>query len=163
MRAATNVFCDVVRFLSVASLGLFVGATLTEGFVLVPYWRSLPPGEFFRWYAANDQRLLGFFGPLTSLAALLAGAAALASLWEGHPGRWQASVAAVLSIAVVSTFFLYFQRVNASFAAATIRAEDVSAELGRWSSWHWLRTGLSIAAFAAALLSLRRLEWEHGP
>jgi hypothetical protein len=152
-----NLFCDVLRLLSVASLGLFVGAMLTEGFILVPYWRSLPPGEFFRWYAANDQRLLGFFGPLTSLAALLAVAAALASLWEGHPSRWPALVAAVCSVVVVSTFVLYFRRVNASFAAATIRAEDLSAELGRFSSWHWVRTGLSFAAFVAALLSLRRL------
>lgn len=99
-----NLFRDVLRFLSVASLGLFVGAMLTEGFVLVPYWRSLSPEEFFQWYAANDKRLLGFFGPLTTVAALLAVAAAIASLWEGHPGRWPALIAAALSIVVVSTF-----------------------------------------------------------
>jgi type IV secretory pathway VirB2 component (pilin) len=148
-------FCHLLRFLAAASLGVFVGATLAEGLVLVPYWRSLPPGEFFRWYAANAQRLLSFFGPVTSLAAVLSVAAAVASLWEGHPRRWHASVAAVLTIAVVSMFFLYFERANASFAAASIGAAELPAELSRWSSWHWLRTGLALGAFAAALLTLR--------
>jgi hypothetical protein len=156
-RTAMSLVCDVLRLLSVTSLGLYVGAMLTEGFVLVPYWRSLPPHEFFRWYAANDQRLLGFFGPLTSATALLAVTAALVSLWEGHPGRWPAVVAAAFSVAAVVTFFLYFRRANASFAAATISADDVALELRRWSAWHWLRTGISCVALAAALLSLWRL------
>ena len=151
-----NPFCEVLRYLSLASLGIFVGAMLTEGLVLVPYWRSLPPPDFFAWYAANDRRLLGFFGPLTSIAVLLAVVAALASVWEGHPGRWPAVVAAGLSIMVVSTFFLYFQQANVSFATATIRAEHLSTELVRWARWHWLRTGTSLMAFAAALLSVWR-------
>ena len=54
----------LLRVLAVASLGLFVGAMVTEGFVLVPYWRSLPADEFLAWYAANDRRLVAFFGPL---------------------------------------------------------------------------------------------------
>src|ERR1700687_5300648 len=127
-----RLICHVLRGLSVASLGLVVGAMLPEGFVLVPYWRSVPPSEFLGWYAANNQRLLGFFGPLTSITALLAVAPALASLWEGHPGRWPAVVAAALSAVVVSTFFLYFEQANASFAAASIRVDDVAAALSRW-------------------------------
>ena len=37
---------DVLRLLSAASLGVFVGANLTEGGLLVPWWRSLAPEEF---------------------------------------------------------------------------------------------------------------------
>jgi len=83
-----GIISEVTRFLSVGSLGIFAGAMLTEGLVLVPYWRSLKPAEFFAWYSANGQRLLGFFGPLTSVTAVLAIAAALVSMWQGHPGRW---------------------------------------------------------------------------
>jgi len=144
---------ELTRFLSVASLGLFAGAMLTEGFVLVPYWRSLAPAEFLAWYAANNRRLVGFFGPLTAVTALLAIAAALGSLWEGHPGRWLALLAALLSLAVVSTFFLYFQKANASFATGSLGLDRVAAELTRWATWHWWRTGLSLAALALAMLS----------
>ena len=146
--------CDVLQLLSVASLGVFAGAMLTEGLVLVPYWRSLAAAEFFAWYAANDRRLLGFFGPLTAVTAVLALATALVALWTGDPGRWLALLAAVLAVVVVSTFFLYFQHANASFTAATLEADALAAELQRWATWHWVRSGLSLAALAAALLSI---------
>ena len=68
---------ELLAYLAVASLGIFVGAMLTEGLVLLPYWRSLPADAFYSWYGANDKRLLGFFGPLTWLAALPALAAAM--------------------------------------------------------------------------------------
>jgi hypothetical protein len=148
---------DVLQLLSVASLGLYAGAMLTEGFVLVPYWRSLPPAEFLGWYAANDRRLVGFFGPVTALATLVALGAALAAMWARHPGRWPALLAALLMVVAVAMFFVYFQQANASFAAGTIDPATVPAELGRWAAWHRLRTALSLIALGAALVSLRRL------
>lgn len=147
---------DALRLLSAASLGIFVGAQLTEGLVLVPYWRALPPEQFLRWYAANDKRLLGYFGPLTSGTALLAIAAALATWWESATGRLVgASIAALVMIAIVASFLVYFERANKSFAAASIAPSAVAAELARWNAWHWARTVLAAVAFAAALLALR--------
>jgi hypothetical protein len=148
---------EVMRLLAAASLGVFAGAMLTEGGVLVPYWRSLRPAEFLAWYEAHGQRLQGFFGPLTTLTALLSLAAALVSLLEGHPSRWLTLLAAVVTVAVVTTFFLYFQKANVSFATGSLGAENVAAELSRWAKWHWWRTGLSFVALAAAMMSL----WRH--
>ena len=149
---------DGVRLLSLAALGVFAGAMLTEGFILVPYWRSLPAADFFAWYAANDRRLLGFFGPVTAVAMVLAVAAAVGALWQGDSRRWFAVTAAVLAIVATSTFFIYFREVNASFSAATIGAAELPAELSRWASWHWLRTVLSFAALAASLAALPRVD-----
>jgi len=146
-----------LQLLSTAALGLFAGAMLTEGLLLVPWWRSLAPGEFLSWYAANGSRLQDYFGPLTWLAGLLALGGAFASIWSGHPGRWAAAVAAALMLLAVSSFFVYFGRANASFAAGAVRAADLPAELARWAAWHWVRTGLSLGALASALLSLRRV------
>ncbi len=146
---------ELLRYLSVAALGIFAGAMLTEGGVLVPFWRSLAPADFLRWYAANGGRLLAFFSPVTSASAVLALVAALASLWEGHPGRWWAVTAAALVLVVVASFFVYFEQANTSFEKATIAVDAVPAELARWSSWHNARTALSVAALAASLMSLR--------
>jgi hypothetical protein len=144
---------ELLALVALASLGIFVGAMLTEGLVLVPYWRSIPAEAFYSWYGANDKRLLGFFGPLTWLAALSALAAAGTSLWMTHPGRWYAVAAASCALVVVSTFFLYFERANATFSSGRMPANELRAELDRWAAWHWVRSGLSLAALTAAVLA----------
>lgn len=149
-----SIIFEVVRFLSVSSLGLFAGGMLTEGCVLVPYWRSLKPAEFLSWYAAHGYRLQSFFGPLTYVAGLLSLAAALCSLWEGHPSRWLTLLAFAVMLGAVATFFLYFGKANASFAKASLPVDRVGVELTRWARWHWFRTGLSFVALAAALMAL---------
>jgi hypothetical protein len=148
--------CDLLRYAAAAALGIYAGAMLTEGGVLVPFWRALAPAEFLRWYAANAQRLLAFFGPVTSISGVLALLAAVASFWEGHPGRWWALAAALIALVVIGGYFLYFEQANASFAAATITVEAVPAELARWSAWHNARSVLVVAALAASLLAIRR-------
>lgn len=146
---------DALRWLSMACLGVFLGAQVTEGFLLVPYWQSLSPADFLAWYAANDRRLLDFFGPLTTMVVLLSCAAAALSVWQAHRGRGFAVAAAVFALVIMSLFFVYFQSVNASFAAGTISANVVPAELARWAAWHWLRVLLAACAFGAALLAAR--------
>jgi hypothetical protein len=134
-----------VAFLAALALGLAAGAVLAEGAVLVPWWRSLPPESFLTWYTANASRLFWFFGSLEMVSAALVVAAALLV-------RSPLLVAAaLLTVGVLAVFPLYFQAVNASFEAATIAPGDVAAELGRWARWHWLRTAMAIAAFAAAV------------
>ncbi len=144
---------ELFALLTLASLGIFFGAMLTEGFVLVPYWRSLPAEAFYSWYAANDKRLLGFFGPLTWLAALSALAAAGISLWTAHPGRWYAVVTAACVLVVISMFFVYFERANATFSRGGMPANELRVELDRWAAWHWVRSGLSLVALTAATLA----------
>ena len=147
---------ELLAVLAVASLGVFFGAMLTEGLVLVPYWRSLPAEAFYAWYGANDKRLLGFFGPLTWLAALSALAAAGISVWMAHPGRWYAVAAAACVLVVVSMFFVYFERANATFSLGRTPASELRVELERWATWHWARSGLSLAALTAAVLAAWR-------
>jgi hypothetical protein len=151
-----SIVWEIVRWLSAASLGIFAGAMLTEGGLLVPFWRGLTPEEFLRWYGANADRLLAFFSPLTTTAGVLALLATVGSFAGGHPGRWWASVALVLMLGIIATFFVYFEAVNTRFATAAIPADAVPAELARWAAWHHARTVASMIAFAAALLAARQ-------
>lgn len=146
---------ESLLLLSTATLGIFAGAMLTEGFVLVSSWRSLAPEAFLAWYAANDQRLLDFFRPLTTVAVLLAIGAAVAAWFAGSDAFVLTLVAALLVVVALATFFLYFERANRSFATASIDTADVASALARWASWHWFRTALSVVAFGASLLALR--------
>ena len=150
-----NLFTEVVHFLSAGGLALFVGALLTDAVVLVPMWRTLKPQDFFTLHAAHAHRLYAFFAPLTVSATLLAVGAAVAAVATGRPLSSASAVAAVLALVILSTYALYFQRANASFAAASITHEALPAELARWASWHWFRTVIGLVALASALLALR--------
>jgi hypothetical protein len=144
----------VVGSLAAVALGLSAGAMLAEGAVLVPWWRSMPPEAFLGWYAGNASRLFDFFAPLEIASTVLAVVAG-ASYRYHRGGGGLFVVAAVLAVAVLGAFPLYFARVNASFAAGTIEVDRVAGELARWAAWHWSRTAIGIAACGAAVLGVR--------
>ena len=150
-----NLLADVMSFFSAAGLALFIGALLTEAMVLVPVWRTLKPQEFFNLHAAHAHRLYAFFAPLTVSATLLAVVAAITSIATGRQSSSASVVAAVLALAILSTYGLYFRRANASFAEASITHEALPAELARWASWHWFRTAIGLMALASSLFALR--------
>ncbi len=146
-----HLWVETSRLLATASWGLFAGAMLTEGRVLVPAWRALPAAQFFAWYQANDRRLLAFFSPLTIVTALLAAAAAATSFWTGDPGRWLTLLSVGIALLIVASFPLYFRPANARFSAAALAENELRTELARWARWHACRTGLSLCAFGALL------------
>lgn len=136
---------------TIVVLGLTAGALVTEGVVLVRFWRSLTPEAFLAWYRRHAGLLFRFFGSLEIAAAL----AALATLGLGWRADGAVSpllvLAAGLTVAVLLVFPLYFRRVNASFEAAGIAPERVGPELARWARWHWLRTTFALGAFLAVV------------
>ena len=74
-------------------------------------------------------------------------------MWTAHPGRWYAVAAAACALVVVSMFFVYFERANATFSLGSMPANELRVELDRWAAWHWVRSGLSLAALTAAVLA----------
>jgi hypothetical protein len=142
---------------AVIALGLSAGAMLAEGAVLVPYWRSLPADGFLAWYRDNATRLFDLFAPLEIASCALAATAAVLYRVQRREGHARLATAALLAVAVLIAYPLYFQTVNASFAERTIALDQVAAELGRWAAWHWLRTAIGGAAFVAALLAVCRV------
>jgi hypothetical protein len=144
-----------VGVLAACALGLAAGAMLAEGAVLVPWWRSLPAESFLRWYADNGARLFAFFGPLEIASAGLAVAAGVLYGRERRGARRFFVCAAVLAVAVLGLFPVYFQEVNASFETGSIPLDRVPGELARWAVWHWGRTAIGLAAFASAVLGVR--------
>jgi hypothetical protein len=137
---------DLNLFATLA-LGLYAGSLLTEGVVLVPYWRRMPHAEFMRLHGDVGPSLFRYFAPLTTLAVALSVATAIreASLYSWH------TLAAALCAGALLTFFAYFKRANAAFAAGTLSENELGPELARWSSWHWLRTVAVVGAFAATI------------
>ena len=145
-----------VAFAAVVGLGLAAGAMLTEAVVIVGFWRAIPADEFLRWFGAHAPRLVAFYAPLEIVPAVLALAAAALFGSRRRAGAGWLALATVLALAVLATFFVYFQAANASFVGRTIALTAVPDELLRWERWQWGRTGLGVGAFVAALLGYRQ-------
>jgi hypothetical protein len=129
---------------------------LTGAMILVPFFRSIPATEFLTWFAANADRMQLFFGPLQLATIVLTVASAILFGVAHRPGSVMFAIAALLAIAVLVTFPLYFRAANASFATASIPIAQVPAELGRLALWQWTRTAIGLFAFVFAVLAVAR-------
>src|SRR6058998_1276304 len=136
-----------VRAASIASallLGLLAGAMLLIALALAPFWQSLPPAEFRAWFAANAFRIGRLMIPLGAAAALAAVAAACA-LGVG-----------IITLAVN-------EPANERFAAPGVLGDaETRALLARWVAWHWVRVGLGLGGFVAALRALTGIRPRSG-
>ncbi|NNE19655.1 MAG: DUF1772 domain-containing protein [Myxococcales bacterium] len=148
-------FASMVSVLGVLVLGLTAGAMLAEAAILVPYWQSLAAADFFDWYAANASLLVDFYSPLEIASVLVALVCAVLYSAQSRPGARLWWIAAILSILVIATFFLYFKDANAGFLNRTIADDSLAGALATWGTWQWARVGVGCAAFAAAVLAVR--------
>jgi Domain of unknown function (DUF1772) len=134
-------------------LGLFSGSLMLEGFVLVPFWRTLTPNEFFALHHQFGPRLFRYFAPLTTVAVALPLAAAVSRRNDPHSlYRW---IAAALGLAVLAAFPLFFKRANDAFANRTVTDGELPSALHRWAQVHGARTMTAIAAFLFSALATR--------
>lgn len=142
---------DALNILSTLMLGIFAGALLTEGMVLVPYWRKMAPEDFFRLHGEMGPSLFRYFAPLTVSSVLLAIAAAIVSLADPtiSYARLAAGGGAALTLVI---FFVYFKSANQAFADHSLTDEELISELARWATWHWIRTVIIIIAFAVSVI-----------
>lgn len=144
----------LARLAAAVLLGLLAGALLAEGALLVPYWRTLSAEQFYALHPTYGPRLYRFYAPLTiaaPLAALLSAGLALA-VSGGHATA--AVAAALLALALVACYGLYFRRANEAFARRAVAPVDLPAALARWAAWHHARVVIAILAFVCSLLAL---------
>ncbi len=143
-------------FLSAISamlLGLLAGSLLLEGAVLVPFWKTLKPEEFFAFHPIFGQQLFRYFAPLTVLAGIMPASSAL---WSGG-SNIGLNISAAASLITLSFFPLYFKRANAAFSNGLVSAEALSDRLAQWGKMHNLRTMIAMAAFGSAVLGLHAI------
>ncbi len=57
-----------VGLLSAVLVGLLTGGMVLIEVVLLPFWRSVPPEEFRRWFTANAPRIRALMVPLGAAA-----------------------------------------------------------------------------------------------
>jgi Domain of unknown function (DUF1772) len=131
-------------------LALFSGSLLTEAFVLVPFWRTLRPDDFFAFHHDFGNRLFRYFAPLTIAATALPVSLAL---WD-EGSNLSADISAVASLVTVSFFPLYFRKANEVFHERQVSNEDLPNQLKVWAHVHAIRTVIALVAFCSALFAI---------
>ncbi len=149
-----SVVASTLMILTCLVLGLLAGGMLVIGVALVSFWKSLAPSDFQAWFAAHAH-LVGRLMIPQGVGAIAVTAAAVAVCWRGSATarRWLL-VAAVAAIGVMVTYPLFFVATNAAFIRGDLSDSAARSLLDRWATWHWIRTGLGVFGFVAALCAL---------
>lgn len=148
----------ILLFLAVSIFAIFVGSQITEGFLLVPYWKTLPTTEFYDYYALFGPTIGRFYTVLTIIAVLIPVGLSVYSLWTQSPA-FKYSIASTLFAGLFLTlFYVYFKDVNQQFYEAAFSTNELKLELESWAYWHWARVLMELASLifiilAAAILS----------
>ncbi|SDY70038.1 protein of unknown function [Geodermatophilus africanus] len=144
-----------VGLLSAVLAGLLTGGMVLIEVVLLPFWRSVPPEEFRRWFTANAPRIRALMVPLGAAAgaAGVATAAAEASV-SRRPGPASLTAAAA-TVGVVAVTVTVNEPANARFTGGSLTDAETRDLLGTWARWHHLRVALGVVATVAAASALR--------
>lgn len=134
----------ILQTLTTSVIGLYAGSLLTEGVILVPYWRRMSAEDFFSKHSEMGPSLFKYFAPLTTAAVMLS---VLTAILLGGCHIY----AAGLCVSALIIFFLYFKKANASFADHSLANEALAGELKKWTTWHWIRTVIIIAALMVSV------------
>jgi len=145
---------ETLLLLSSGLLGIFLGAQITEAILFVPYWKDLPPNDFFELYKAYGRKIYKFFAPLTILATILPLVTVIYHLINQSNGRIFLMLMGVSTLIFFSTYFLYFKKANKSFAERSIPNSKLTGELVKWGNWHWGRIFFECIAFCISLFLL---------
>jgi hypothetical protein len=138
------------NLLSVIALSLFSGAFLFIAFVVVKFWQSIAPAVFLDWMNDNFFRFPMLMIPLNMIALLLT-IVALGTAWKSRPtSRLPLGLTVICIFACTITYPVYFAGANAVFLSRTIELPQIGDAIQTWATWHWLRTGLAIAAVSFA-------------
>ncbi|MBX2814939.1 MAG: DUF1772 domain-containing protein [Saprospiraceae bacterium] len=142
---------QILLFLSSGILGIFVGAQVTEAVLFVPYWKSLPPDQFFDLHKTYGKKIHQFFAPLTILATLVPLGTAFYFISNGTEDALLFVMLGGTTVMFFSTYFLFFKNSNKKFAQRSISDDGLGPELDRWSRWHWGRVAFELVAFGISL------------
>jgi hypothetical protein len=89
--------------------------------------------------------------------SVAASVATLVACWSGPTTRRRWLLLAALSaIGVMVTYPIFFAATNEAFVRGGLSDSAVRSLLDRWAAWHWIRSGLGIVGFFAALQALQR-------
>lgn len=126
-------------FILVAIFSVFLGSQITEGVLLVPYWKSLSSIKFYEYYTNFGVIINSFYTILTILAVLIPLCLTFYCYFNNLKALKSAIISSIFALLIIVLFYIYFKGVNQQFFEATFGANKLKSVLKYWGYMHWLR------------------------
>lgn len=150
-----------LAFVFIAVFSVFVGSQITEGCLLLPYWKSLSPTQFYEYYSKFGPTIGQFYTILTIIAALIPIALSVYCFSKKSRGLLFAIASSCCAIIFVASFYVYFKGANQQFIDAALNTDQLQSELIAWGNWHWGRIVFEILSLIFLMGALNRIATER--
>ena len=145
-------------FLSVTVFSIFIGSQITEGALLVPYWRSLSSINFYSYYNEFGPFIGQFYTVLTIIAALIPIIISIYCKSTNSKALKFALISSFFAILFVSSFYIYFKDTNELFYKSILNDIELKNELVIWSYWHWGRVFIECLSLFFLILTFNKIQ-----
>ena len=144
-------------YFSIVIFAIFIGSQITEGVLLLPYWKSLSSSDFYAYYQQFGLLIGRFYTVLTIAAASMSVVIAIYSQLYNQSGLKPALVSTFFAMLFIACFYMYFKGTNELFFQGALSVEVLAQELVTWGYWHWGRILLEFASLVFLILAMVRM------
>lgn len=148
----------VLKYFFVAVFAIFIGSQITEGVLLLPYWKSLTANEFYTFYSNFGQTIGGFYTVLTIISVTIPLIAVVYFKIKKQKGYYFAFLSAVFALLFLALFYIYFKEANELFFQSVLNKNELKSELIVWGNWHWGRVIIECFSLLFLVLSFTKKE-----
>ncbi len=148
----------VLLYILVAIFAIFLGSQITEGFLLLPYWKSLTANEFYKYYSNFGHTIGRFYKVLTIIAILIPLFITVYCKAIRSKGFNFALLSTFFAILFLASFYIYFKGTNELFFQSAFNENELKNELINWGYWHWGRVITECISLLFLVLSFTKIE-----
>ena len=149
---------QILLYFSIVIFSIFIGSQITEGILLVPYWKSLSSTEFYSYYNQFGPSISQFYTILTIIAALIPISLSIYCKLIHSNAFKNALISSFFAILFIASFYVYFKGANELFYQAALSDVELKKELITWSYWHWGRIIIEFISLIFLILSVIKIQ-----
>ena len=143
---------------AIAVFSIFIGSQITEGVLLVPYWKSLSSNDFYSYYKQFGPAIGQFYTILTIIAALIPISISIYCKLINSRALNLALSSSFFAVLFIACFYIYFKGSNQMFYQAALSEVALKKELVVWSYWHWGRIALEVVSLILLILASIKIQ-----
>lgn len=148
----------ILLILLVAIFGIFVGSQITEGILIVPFWKTLSKIEFYEHYTRFGPSIGFFYTVLTILVFLIPITVSIYCYFKNKKALKYSILSSICALLFVSFFYVYFKEANQQFYDNAFDAIQLKLELETWGKWHWFRVLFESLSLFFLILSINYMD-----